>query len=179
MLIEFTLGYAGSLAYGYFEGILEIIPLLEKAKAVLRIYKDVDQRLPHSTSIVFAGFADTPEETWERIKKECDAVVLPYSSAGNFKKLYSTHFPSKLPEYIALGMPVIVNGPDYSSGHLWAQANAQAVLATNTNTLADTLEKLKDSSFRMRLAENVIQITDFSFEYTYNKLLSDIKLVGK
>jgi glycosyltransferase involved in cell wall biosynthesis len=41
--------------------------------------------------------------------------------------MYSIHFPSKLPEYLALGMPIVMVGPDCATGVRWARRNLQAV----------------------------------------------------
>jgi len=57
------------------------------------------------------------------MQASADAMILPYlNPAGPYELLYRTHFPSKLTEYLALGIPVIVSGPDFATGVRWAKA---------------------------------------------------------
>ena len=126
-----TLGYAGSLAYGYGEALVDLIPVLrevgarilistprppEKLKALLEA-NDVVEWMPHRADI---------NEMWRTMQERADVMILPYSNpARGNELLYRTHFPSKLTEYLALGMPVIVNGPEEATGLRWAQGRRQ------------------------------------------------------
>jgi hypothetical protein len=121
-----TLGYAGSLAYGYGEALVALIPVLrevgarilissprppEKLKALLEA-TDVVEWMPHRADIM---------DMWRTMQARADAMILPYMNpAGSNELLYQTHFPSKLTEYLALGMPVIVSGPEEATGVRWA-----------------------------------------------------------
>jgi glycosyltransferase involved in cell wall biosynthesis len=121
-----TLGYAGSLAYGYGEALVDLIPVLrevearilistprppEKLKALLEAI-DVVEWMPHRADIM---------DMWRTMQERADVMILPYSNpAGSNELLYRTHFPSKLTEYLALGMPVVVSGPEEATGVRWA-----------------------------------------------------------
>jgi glycosyltransferase involved in cell wall biosynthesis len=121
-----TLGYAGSLAYGYGEALVDLIPVLrevgarilistprppEKLKALLEA-TDVVEWMPHWADII---------EMWRTMQGRADVMILPYSNpAESSELLYRTHFPSKLTEYLALGMPVVVSGPEFATGVRWA-----------------------------------------------------------
>ena len=101
-----TVGYAGSLSYGYGEQLEKMIPAFSDVGAKLRIYSQSKLETTLPNVVTNCGYAPA-EITWARVKSECDAVILPYSwSKDNYEMLYKTHFPSKLPEYLALGMPV-------------------------------------------------------------------------
>jgi hypothetical protein len=122
-----TLGYAGSLAYGYGEALVDLIPVLRevgaqvllstprptgKLKALLEA-TDVVGWMPHRADI---------NDMWCTMQARADVMMLPYSNpAGSHELLYRTHFPSKLTEYLALGMPVIVSGPEEAAGLRYAQ----------------------------------------------------------
>ena len=126
-----TLGYAGSLAYGYGEALVDLIPVLrevgarilistprppEKLKALLEA-NDVVEWMPHRADI---------NEMWRTMQERADVMILPYSNpARGNELLYRTHFPSKLTEYLALGMPVIVSGPEEATGLRWAKGRRQ------------------------------------------------------
>lgn len=145
----FTLGYAGSLSYGYKEGIEELIPFLKENNTQLFIYRENDLNLTESTYIKFMGFSITAEQTWDRLQKECDGVILPYSFEKKFSQLYLTHFPSKLVEYIELGLPTIVYGPMYANGIKWAQSHSILTATDEAELSRIMLKLLIDQNFRM------------------------------
>ncbi|MBO9673058.1 MAG: glycosyltransferase [Sphingobacteriaceae bacterium] len=165
---KLKIGYAGSLAYGYKEGIEEIIPILEKTDTVLKIYRDENGLLPPSKNLEYGGFSKTAEETFEKIKTECDAVILPYSSKQRFKSLYSTHFPSKIPEYVLLGMPIIVIGPDYANGLRWANTK-KGIFCGNSTSLMGILADLKQNSPKLRETLVTLKDIDDFNPYQINK----------
>jgi hypothetical protein len=157
---KLTLGFAGSMAYGYAEGIFGIVPALEASKTHLKIFNHPTATLPSNVSpyIEFCGYAPTPIETWNRIKEECDAVILPYSFDSTYQKLYETHFPSKLPEYLALGMPVIILGPPYSTGVRWASKKMESVIVSVDNTITSNVNQFlslkNNAQLRLQLARD-------------------------
>lgn len=154
---QLKIGYAGSLAYGYKEGINELLPVLQKTGALLKIYRYEDSSLPSSKYLTYGGFSKTAEETFEKIKKECDAVILPYSSDEKFKDLYTTHFPSKIPEYVLLGMPIIVIGPNYANGVKWAMTKS-GIFSGNLSSLEDILKSI--SLDMIKLKEAILSLKD-------------------
>lgn len=162
-----TIGYAGSLSYGYGEGIQSILPALKSAGAVLRIYS---AQAPQWTfdNVEYAGFSPSPAHTWERVKEECDVVLLPYAWSENFQDLYEVHFPSKLPEYLALGMPVLISGPSYAAGVAWGMQHPRAAL-----TISNPSEKAmhaacvrlrNDARLRDMLATEAIEVGREEFD---------------
>lgn len=169
-----TLGYAGTLGYGYGDQLVRLLPALRATSSRLVLYGKLDAparaRLEADDCIEIRGFVDDPAEAWSAIKRDCDAVLLPYLNPAQdlHRQLYSSHFPSKLPEYLALGMPVIVAGPPEATGVRWGCAHPDAVL-TETNpdpaALARHLEHLKnDGSLRLRLAANAVAAGDKDFD---------------
>ncbi|WP_293789538.1 glycosyltransferase [uncultured Pedobacter sp.] len=173
---ELKIGYAGSLAYGYKEGIDEIKPILQKTGTVLKIYRDENNLLPASENLEYAGFSRTAEETFERIKNECDAVILPYSSEQRFKALYSTHFPSKIAEYVLLGMPVIITGPDYANGLKWAKTK-KGIFFGNSSSLPDILTDLKQNVSKLK--KTLVALRDIK-DFNHNQIKSKfLKLIDE
>lgn len=127
-----TIGFAGNLNYGYGAALTQLLPALRSATVRLVLYgrapgPELAALAAATDCCEFRGFVPSAD-AWAGIQRECDAVWLPYPNpAGLMEHLYRHHFPSKLPEYLALGMPVIVTGPDYATGVRWARANADAV----------------------------------------------------
>jgi glycosyltransferase involved in cell wall biosynthesis len=156
-----TIGYAGSLALGYGQQLTSMIQTFEKAGLRLNIYS-INQPTFSSPEITYRG-SFTQYEVWERIKEECDCVILPYYFHYGTKEtsVYSTHFPTKLSEYLTLGMPVIVIGPEWATGVKWAKAHADAVL-TSTKEEEDKLMSIldnltTDASFRLKYSLNPLK----------------------
>jgi glycosyltransferase involved in cell wall biosynthesis len=166
-----TLGFAGNLNFGYGEGILQMLPALRGENARLIIYG----RPPSGAAAPlldavdcceFRGYAPTGE-AWEGLKRDCDAVWLPYPDlGGQMERLYRHHFPSKLPEYLALGMPVIVTGPAYATGMRWARRNlGPEPCATNLADLTAILQRLAaDQPWRRQLAERCLEAGQRDFD---------------
>ena len=157
-----TVGFAGNLNYGYGLGVCQSLPAIRHAGVKLVLYSrppgDAVAQLQQATDCCeFRGFRPS-EEVWEGIQRDCDAVWLPYPNpAGAMERLYRHHFPSKLPEYLALGMPVIVTGPAYATGVRWARNNTLAV-ACETGDDVDRMVALfqrlaTDPAWRRQLAE--------------------------
>ncbi len=158
-----TIGFAGNLNYGYGEALLEALPAIRRAGVRLVLYS----RPPGGAAADLAAAVDVCEfrgfvpsdEAWAGLQRDCDAVWLPYPARPDRKleRLYRHHFPSKLPEYLALGMPVLVTGPHYATGVRWARENpAAAARATGSDEaeLADVFARLRaDSGWREQLAE--------------------------
>jgi glycosyltransferase involved in cell wall biosynthesis len=188
----FHIGYAGTLAYGYGTQLIRLAACLKETKIRLRLYGDVGPahaRLLNELRDVVAcrGLVAPPERMWEMVKAECDAVILPYAwqDASTPLELYRTHFPSKLPEYLALGMPVIVMGPEYATGVRWALRNTDAVMAIIDDEPAKWLEAIEglraSPERRINLARCAPVVGDRDFEPTSirEKFLNALRDVTK
>jgi len=176
---QLKIGYAGSLAYGYKEGIQEMLPVLQKTSTLLKIYRNEDSSLPSSKYLTYRGFSKTAEETFEKIKAECDAVILPYSSDKKFKDLYTTHFPSKIPEYILLGMPVIVIGPSYANGVRWAMSK-KGIFSGNLDSLEDILKSISSDMLKLKqVLMSLKEIDDFNPNQINTKFIQIVNNASK
>lgn len=145
-----SLGFVGNLNYGYGDELVRWLPAVRACRARLLIFShppggSCQSLLEAPDCVDFRGFAPALD-AWETVKRECDAVILPYPARPDNKmaNLYSYHFPSKLPEYLALGMPVIVSGPPYATGVKWARRCPNAVAIPTDNSLSALISELRD-----------------------------------
>jgi glycosyltransferase involved in cell wall biosynthesis len=162
-----SIGFAGNLNYGYGLGLCQALPSIRRAGIRLVLYSHtpygIAAPLNDATDCCeFRGFVPA-DEAWAGIKRDCDAVWLPYPNpAGTLEPLYRRHFPSKLTEYLALGMPVLVTGPDYATGVQWARANSHAIVSatgTEESEMAAVFDRLaNDANWRFRLASESWQV---------------------
>ncbi|HRH95016.1 MAG TPA: glycosyltransferase [Prosthecobacter sp.] len=145
-----TLGYAGGLNYGYGQRLKEMVPILREAGVRLNIYGGALPEPVGTDVVVNMGRISPPELLWERVKAECDALLLPYGFPNlGHEELYRSHFPSKLPEYLALGMPVIISGPEYATGVKWGLQHPDAcvaITAQDGDVWQKTLARLRDDA---------------------------------
>ncbi|MDF3076960.1 MAG: hypothetical protein K0S09_849 [Sphingobacteriaceae bacterium] len=165
---KLTIGYAGKAGYGYSAQLEEMLPALEKSGSILKFYGvNLPDNLKRNSLVEYGGFEASAEATWEKIKKDCDAVILPYAWDEQYKRLYESHFPSKLPEYLSLGMPVIIVGPPYATGVIWGMNNSDSVLAMperNAGLWESELLKLKsEAAYRLALGEAALKKRDEYF----------------
>jgi glycosyltransferase involved in cell wall biosynthesis len=171
-----TVGFVGNLNYGYGNELIRLLPAFRAAQARLVVFSQppggsAAALLEAKDCVDYRGFLPTPEEAWAATKRDCDAVILPYPNpAGTMEQLVRHHFPSKLPEYLALGMPVVVSGPKYATGVRWALQNPEAVaacIAPEPEALRQVLERLHlDASWRSTLATSGVLAGNSDFDPT-------------
>jgi glycosyltransferase involved in cell wall biosynthesis len=149
-----TIGYAGSMAYGYGDRMRELMPALSTKNIRMRIYSHDTAAASIAGATHAGGFPAA--ELWQKVKAECDAVWLPYAHRDHDQLLYATHFPSKLTEYMALGMPVLITGPSAATGVKWGAAHSAGTLTlpdAGEAEIAAALERLRtDPELRVAIA---------------------------
>lgn len=180
-----TVGYAGTMAYGYGHGLAALLPAFSEAGVRLHVYSRGTLPGERSAAVTYRGFLP-PEEAWRRIQEECDAVILPYGwHAHGHQDLYRTHFPSKLPEYLQLGMPVILAGPPDATGVKWGLRNPDAAVVLSRNDPAEwaaALRSLRESpEMREAFARNAVAAgrRDFDPAAIRGEFISLIREVGR
>ena len=162
-----TLGYAGALGYGYERQMEAMLPAFRETGSRLNLYTFDRPPWASPDVVSFRGYAEAAV-TWARVKAECDAVLLPYPWAAGQQDLYRTHFPSKLTEYLALGMPVLILGPAHATGVKWGLANRSAAVTVSDDDPAAwvaALRRLRDEpALRRSLGEQAVAAGDRDFD---------------
>jgi len=150
-----TLGYAGGLHYGYGEQMLAMLPVLRETGTVVEICGPEPTghlRILGEAPDVFRfnGYFSPPEAAWSVLLERCDVLLQPYlNPPGPHHLQYQTHFPSKLGDCLALGIPILITGPADASGVEWCLAHpGSAVCVTDPGhaPLREALRGLRDSS---------------------------------
>jgi hypothetical protein len=104
----------------------------------------------------------------DRIGRTAHALVLPAAFDPCEREDVVTLFPSKLADYTALGLPVLVWGPSYSSAARWARENpGAALLFTDPDPapVRDALLRLTtDTGHAVRLAAAAVEAGQRYFE---------------
>ncbi len=114
--------------------------LLRELAAVLAAMNGrLDYYSPYTADFLAANWGLTPPvvrsvgflpaaEMGERVGRTAHILFLPASFEPREREDVSTLFPSKLADYTAIGLPVLVWGPGYSSAARWAAENPGATL---------------------------------------------------
>ncbi len=181
-----TLGYAGGLHYGYGEQLLQMLPVLRATKTVVELYGPKPggsiSSLNEATDVFhFNGYLSPPEAAWSEVVRCCDAVLQPYlNPPGTHELQYRTHFPSKLGDCLALGLPLLITGPAYASGAAWCLARPGCALVVTEKepvSLAAAIHRLRDDAeLRVSLARSAQTVADkFSAPELRAQLLAHLR----
>lgn len=102
-----------------------------------------------------------------RLRNEADALVVPMSFAAEDRINMQFSFPSKLTDYTAMALPLLIVGPAYSSAVQWANDNpgvAETVTSEEPTAIMSAIGRLVgDAAHRVRLAENAKATGDRQF----------------
>jgi glycosyltransferase involved in cell wall biosynthesis len=63
------------------------------------------------------------DELLMRLREEADALFVPMSFEASDRANMEMAFPSKLADYTATGVPLLIYGPSYCSAIAWAREN--------------------------------------------------------
>jgi hypothetical protein len=178
-----VIGYVGNLAYGYTERLEQLLPMFRRHGITLRVYSLQTPRFIDQPGVEYAG-AHNLDELWSEVQKNCDVVILPYCGPEHgHEKLYRTHFPSKLPECLALGMPVLISGPSYATGVRWGLDHPDACVVVQSDDPVEweaTLRRLtEDHDYRCTLAQRAVAVANGELaperiEFSFRSRLSDL-----
>lgn len=100
-------------------------------------------------------------------REEADTLVVPMSFDPAHRHNMRAGFPSKLADYTAAGLPLLVTGPSDSSAVLWVGENApvaEVVTQPGAEPLVPALLRLKeDAAHRVALAAAAIRVGEKFF----------------
>ena len=159
----FTVAFAGRIQWDYARALQRMAAALRRNGGRLRVYSDA---LPEPTSAI----SQEPNIEWRgwvgsrEMILECRAgahamyVPMPYNERDRANAEVS--FPSKLADCTAVGLPLIVDGPEYSSAVRWARENpgvADVITDESVDGLAAAVARLRqDLAYRLQLANEAI-----------------------
>jgi glycosyltransferase involved in cell wall biosynthesis len=166
----FTVAFAGSLNVGHVPAVAALAQGLTALGGRLEIYgpdpaPEVRSRLTQP-AVSFHPFLPSNELT-ERLRERADLLWMPMSFAAADAVNMALCFPSKLADYTAIGVPILITGPAECSAVRWATENpgvAEVVTGSSTEELASVLEKLAgDAALRRNLAAEALRVGPMFF----------------
>lgn len=154
----FVVGYAGTInGNGYIRRLQSVARVLERTGGTLLIYGPLTTDRARelgldANNIIVRGLVPS-EELIARLRAEADILFVPMSFRSEDRTNMELSFPSKLTDYTAAGLPLLINGPTYCSAIRWGKDNpgaAELVEDENDHTLSETIERLKKDKHRLR-----------------------------
>jgi hypothetical protein len=163
--------FAGNLFFGYPQLILELAICLEKRGGRVLLFG------PHSpeilatyglnrSSIMPQGLVKS-DELISRLRNEADVVFVPMAFDPRQHNM-RVCFPSKLTDYTATGLPLLIWGPEDCSAVRWAHRYApvaEVVTSNEHEELNAALNRLENAGHRKRLGLAAIEIGSRLFSH--------------
>jgi hypothetical protein len=120
-----------------------------------------------ASNVVLRGFFDPPALR-TALAEEADVLFLPMTFDPVDKQNMRLCFPSKLADYTAVRLPLLIYGPEYCSAVQWARENpgaAEVVTEPGAERLHAAVERLSDATVRRSLSCRSSELGEKYFAY--------------
>ncbi len=149
----FTVAFGGTInSPGYMRALKALATALEILRGRLLIFGPVTAEAAKQNdlaapNIILCGLV-TSGELMARFREEVDVLYVPMSFDSADRANMEAGFPSKLTDYTAVGLPLLVYGPPYCTAVRWAGENggvAEVVENESPDVLSKAVQRLADS----------------------------------
>jgi glycosyltransferase involved in cell wall biosynthesis len=164
-----------------FAGTINSAGMVEALKLLAESLRSLGGRL-----LIFGPLLRAQAETWgliapnvvlrgllssadlmNELRESADTLLVPISFCKGDRANVEINFPSKLTDYTAVGLPLLIYGPSYSSAVQWARQNpgvAEIVEMQNSEALRRALLNIKNNTiYRLQLGKNALDVGDTYF----------------
>lgn len=157
--------YAGTInSQGYADGLSMLAGALEKVGGQLVIYSSLSDEAIKRLSLNQKNIIVRPiipyKELYKTLRSSADVLFVPMSFEVGERHNMELGFPSKLTDYTAVGLPLLIWGPPYCSAVTWANENpgvAEIVQEKSSEALAKAVVRLaEDPQYRAQLGNNAM-----------------------
>lgn len=155
----FTIAFAGTInSDGYIEALSALQNALKPVGGRLLIFGPsqfgLDDPNTENRGLVSSS------ELLTRLREEAHALFVPMSFAGCDRVNMQMAFPSKLADYTATGLPLLIYGPAYCSAVVWARENqGVAEVVEDKAGLTNAINRLaNDPSHRVALGKRALAV---------------------
>lgn len=163
----FSVAFAGSInSPGYVNSLVDMAGALTPIGGQLLIFGPLTPEAARQAglerpNIVLRGLM-TSNELVCVLGNEADVLFSPDSFHGADRANAELRFPSKLTDYTAVGLPLLIYGPDYCSAVRWARENlgvAEVVTGDGPTALAEAVARLAHSpARRIELGARAVEV---------------------
>jgi hypothetical protein len=167
---ELRIAFGGNAWHrGNWQSLRDLAAALETIGGKLLLFgpkaADVSKHGLDKPNVVVKGFT---RQLITDLRAEAHAVFVPMTFEKSEQSNMSISFPSKMTDYSASGLPILVQGPEYSSPVRWAQENPGAVEVVTTEgvePLLAALKRLQVPAHREKLARATMQLGEKYFGF--------------
>jgi len=155
---QFTIVFAGTInSHGYVRALTGLQKALEPVNGRLLIFGPQTPDVLSAPNTEVCGLVSAPE-LLNRLREEAHALFVPMSFAASDRVNMEMAFPSKLADYTATGVPLLIYGPSYCSASAWACENpGVAELVENEPDLTAAIERLATNpDYRIALGKRAL-----------------------
>ena len=147
----FTIAFAGTInSDGYIKALIALQNALKTLNGRLLIFgpltPDVAERIGlNDPQTEICGLLSAVD-LLKRLREEASALFVPMSFDASDRANMEMAFPSKLADYTATGVPLLIYGPSYCSAVAWARENPGVAEVVESETdLTNTIAKLANN----------------------------------
>ncbi len=155
----FTIAFAGTInSNGYIEALTALQNALKPVNGRLLIFGPNEFGLddPNTEN---CGLISS-SQLLTRLREEAHALFVPMSFDASDRVNVQMAFPSKLADYTATGLPLLIYGPTYCSAVVWARENSGVAEVVDTEAnLSDAVGRLaRDPGARVALGKRALNV---------------------
>jgi hypothetical protein len=185
-----TIAFGGTIcSAGYARALRALGNILEKFGGRLLLFGPITPESARRDgldrpNIEVRGLLDS-EKLLRCFRNEVDGLFVPMSFDPKDRENMEISFPSKLTDYTASGVPMLIYGPPYSSAVRWATQNpgvAEVVSVEDPARLTAAIEKLAHTpSYRVELATKALEAGRefFSHEKAQSTFYATLTPIGQ
>jgi len=161
----FTIAFAGTInSNGYIQALRSLQDALKPVGGRLLIFgpltADVARQIGLSDANTEICGLVSSAQLFTQLRERADALFVPMSFAAVDRDNMQMAFPSKLADYTATGLPLLIYGPAYCSAVVWARENPNAAEVVEDQTsLGEATRRLaNDASHRLALGTCALRV---------------------
>jgi glycosyltransferase involved in cell wall biosynthesis len=157
---QFTIVFAGTInSRGYVRALTALQKALEPVDGRLLIFGPLTSEAALSHRNTESRGLLSSDELLMRLREEADALFVPMSFDASDRANMEMAFPSKLADYTATGVPLLIYGPSYCSAVVWAHENPGVAEVVEAETdLASAIARLANNSdHRISLGKRALE----------------------
>lgn len=138
----FTIAFAGTInSDGYIKTLIALQNALKPVNGRLLMFGPPEIGLKNANTTIRGLLSAT--DLIERLRDEADALFVPMSFDASDRANMEMAFPSKLADYTATGLPILIYGPSYCSAVAWANEHPTvAEVVESENDLSAAINRL-------------------------------------
>jgi glycosyltransferase involved in cell wall biosynthesis len=161
----FTIAFAGTInSNGYIHALRALQNALKPAGGRLLIFGPLKTEVARQVGLADANIEVCGLLSWSdlmvRLREEAHALFVPMSFDACDRANMEMAFPSKLADYTATGLPLLIYGPAYCSAVTWARENpGVAEVVDCEDELAGAVKRLSsDPLYRVTLGKRALDV---------------------